>query len=224
MCGIAGKLWLDPARPADLDSVRALTRALAHRGPDGEGFATDGPLAFGTRRLAIVDLDARALGPMRDEAGGLLTFNGEIYNHLELREQLGAAGHRFRTTCDAEVVLPAYRQWWASEGPRFVSRLTGMFAFALWDGRARRLVLARDRVGKKPLHYALTPQGLVFASELHALVRDPLVDRRPDWQALSDYLAFKVVQGPRTAWLGARKLPPGSVLVAEWGPDGAARV
>src|SRR4029079_7413967 len=93
----------------------------------------------------------------------------------------------------------AYRQWWESEGPHFVSRLSGMFAFALWDGRARRLVLARDRVGKKPLHYALTPEGLVFASELHALVRDPLVDRTPDWQGLAGYPALKVGPGPGPA-------------------------
>ncbi len=224
MCGLCGKLWFDPARPADFAAVRARTTALAPRGPDGDGRATDGPFALGHRRLAIVDLDERAAQPMRDEAGGLMAANCEIYNHLELRAELEAAGHRFRTTCDAEVVLPAYRRWWPTEGPRFVSRLTGMYAFALWDGRARRLVLARDRVGKKPLHYAVTAEGLVFASELHALVLDPLVDRRPDWQALSDYLAFKVVPGPRTAWVGARKLPPGSVLVAEWGADGAVRV
>jgi asparagine synthase (glutamine-hydrolysing) len=224
MCGICGKLWFDPARPADLPGVRALADAIAHRGPDGEGFGTDGPVALGNRRLAVLDLDPRANQPMRDEAGGLVVYNGETYNYPELRPELESLGHRFRTTCDAELVLPAYRQWWAAEGPHFVSRLSGMFAFALWDGRARRLVLARDRVGKKPLHYALTDEGLVFASELHALVRDPLVDRAPDWQGLSDYLAFKVVPGPRTAWVGARKLPPGTVLVAEWGADGKPRV
>jgi asparagine synthase (glutamine-hydrolysing) len=223
MCGLSGKLWFDPARPADLAAVRALTAALAHRGPDGDGFAHDGPCALGHRRLAILDLAPRADQPMRDEAGGLLVANNEIWNWRELRAELESLGHRFTTTTDTEVVLPAYRQWWATEGPRFVDRLDGMYAFALWDGAARRLVLARDRVGKKPLHYAQSAEGLVFASELHALVRDPLVDRRPDWQALSDYLSFKVVPGPRTAWLGARKLPPGSVLVAELG-EGAPRV
>src|SRR5262249_12879520 len=143
MCGLCGKLWFDPARPADVAGVRVLNDALAHRGPDGEGFAADGPLAFGHRRLAVLDLDPRAAGPMRDEDGGLLTYNCEIYNYPQLRPELEALGHRFRTTCDAEVILPAYRQWWESEGPHFVSRLAGMFAFALWDGRARRLVLAR---------------------------------------------------------------------------------
>lgn len=226
MCGLTGKLWLDPARPADLESVRALTAALAHRGPDGEGHAADGPCALGHRRLAIIDLSPRSAQPLRGAGGELLVANGEVYDHRELRAQLEALGQRFASDGDSEVLLAAYRQWWPTEGPGFLRRLPGMFAFALWDPRARRLVLGRDRLGKKPLHYALTPEGLVFASELHALVRDPLVDRRPDWQALSDYLAFKVVGHPRTAYAGARTLPPASVLVVEPGADGrlAARV
>jgi asparagine synthase (glutamine-hydrolysing) len=218
MCGIAGKLWFDPARPADVAGVAALTAALAHRGPDGEGHAHDGPLAFGHRRLAIVDLSERASQPMAGLYGRcLLVANGELYNHLELREQLEAAGHRFRSDCDNEVLLPLYREHWEREGPAFVDRLEGMYAFALWDGEARRLVLGRDRVGQKPLVYAHTAEGLVFASELAALVRDPLVDRAPDWQALSDYLAYKTVPHPATAYVGARKLPPGTLLVAEGG-------
>jgi asparagine synthase (glutamine-hydrolysing) len=218
MCGIAGKLWFDPARPADIAGVAALTAALAHRGPDGEGFAHDGPLAFGHRRLAIVDLSERAAQPMRSLHGRcLLIANGEVYNHLELRAELAAAGHRFRSDCDVEVILPLYLEHWEREGPAFVNRLEGMLAFALWDGEARRLVLGRDRVGQKPVVYAQTAEGLVFASELAALVRDPLVDRAPDWQALADYLAYKAVPHPATAYRGARKLPPGSVLVAERG-------
>ncbi|MHC5211333.1 MAG: asparagine synthase (glutamine-hydrolyzing) [Planctomycetota bacterium] len=218
MCGIAGKLWFDPARPADIEGVAALTAALAHRGPDGEGLAQDGPLALGHRRLAIVDLSERAAQPMTSQDGHcLLVANGEIYNHLALREELTAAGHRFRSDCDNEVLLPLYREHWEREGPAFVNRIEGMAAFALWDGQARRLVLGRDRVGQKPVVYAHTDEGLVFASELAALVRDPLVDRAPDWQALADYLAFKTVPHPRTAYAGARKLPPGTVLVAEQG-------
>jgi asparagine synthase (glutamine-hydrolysing) len=220
MCGLSGKLWLDPARPADQDAVRALTAALAHRGPDGEGFAAEGPCALGHRRLAIIDLSPGGAQPFRGAGGELLVANGEVYDHRALRAELESLGQRFTGDSDNEIILAAYRQWWGAEGPRFLDRLPGMFAFALWDPGARRLVLGRDRVGKKPLHYALTGEGLVFASELHALVRDPLVDRRPDWQALSDYLAFKVVGHPRTAYLGARKLPPASVLVVEPGPDG----
>jgi asparagine synthase (glutamine-hydrolysing) len=218
MCGIAGKLWFDPARPADVAGVAALAAALAHRGPDGEGLAHDGPLAFGHRRLAIVDLSERGAQPMADTYGRcLLVANGEIYNHLELRGPLAAAGHRFRSGCDSEVLLPLYLEHWEREGPAFVDRLEGMYAFALWDGTARRLVLARDRTGQKPLVYAHAAEGLVFASELAALVRDPLVDRAPDWQALADYLAYKTVPHPATAYAGARKLAPGTVLVAEGG-------
>jgi asparagine synthase (glutamine-hydrolysing) len=226
MCGIAGKLWFDTSRPGDRDGVARLISALVHRGPDDEGLAVDGPVALGHRRLSIVDLSPRGRQPMASEDGScLLVCNGEIYNHQALRAELGAAGHRFRSDSDNEVILALYREWWAREGADFVSRLEGMYAFALWDGRARRLLLARDRVGKKPLVYAQTPQGLVFASELSALVRDPLVDRRPDWAALSDYLACKVVPQPATAYVGARKLPPGSVLVAELASpaEGAAR-
>jgi len=221
MCGIAGKLWFDATRPADREGVSRLVAALQHRGPDDEGLVVDGPVALGHRRLTIVDLSERGRQPMASEDGSCwLVCNGEIYNHKELRAELAAAGHRFRSDSDNEVILPLYRQWWAREGADFVSRLEGMFAFALWDGRARRLLLARDRVGKKPLVYAQTAQGLVFASELGALARDPLVDRRLDWAALSDFLAYKVVPHPATAFVGARKLPPGSVLVAE--PDAGA--
>ncbi|MGQ0553394.1 MAG: asparagine synthase (glutamine-hydrolyzing) [Planctomycetota bacterium] len=220
MCGLTGKLWFDAARPGDGEGVARLMRALVHRGPDDEGLVVQGPVALGHRRLSIVDLSPRGRQPLTSTDGQcLLVCNGEIYNHRELRAQLSAAGHRFRSDSDNEVILPLYQEWYAREGPDFVSRLEGMFAFALWDARAQRLLLARDRVGKKPLLYALREQGpeagLVFASELAALVRDPLVDRRIDWAALSDYLSFRVVPHPATAYVGARKLPPGSVLVAE---------
>ncbi len=165
MCGIAGKLWFDPARPADLEGVRALVAALAHRGPDDSGVASNGPLALGQRRLSIVDLSPRGRQPLASADGScLLVCNGEIYNHAELRRELSAAGHSFASASDNEVLLPLYRQWYEREGPDFVRRLDGMYAFALWDGRARRLLLARDPVGKKPLVYALTREGLVFAS------------------------------------------------------------
>ncbi len=247
MCGIAGKLWLDPGRPADRDVVAAMTGLLIHRGPDDEGFAAEGPLALGHRRLSIVDLSPRGRQPMRfgggsqggrsaaaseAAAGGasggatagsevLLVANGEIYNHRELRVELAARGHAFASDCDVEVIGAAYREWWPSEGPRFVRRLHGMFAFALWDAGHRRLVLARDRTGQKPLVYAEDGASLTFASELNALAAEPSLDRTPDWSALSDYLAFRVVPHPKTAWSGARKLPAGSVLVHE---AGASRI
>lgn len=218
MCGIAGKVWFDAERPADVDAVRAMTDALAHRGPDGQGLHVDGAVALGHRRLAIVDLSERGAQPMLDrEAGLVLVANGEIYNHSELRAELAHDGHSFRSDCDVEVILAAYRRWYTDEGARFVDRLDGMYAFALWDGRARRLVLARDRTGQKPLVYAHTPTGLSFASELAALRHDPDLDRTPDDRALADYLAFRCVPHPRTAWLGARKLPPAHVAVLEDG-------
>ncbi len=222
MCGLAGKLWLDPARPADTATVAAMTARLVHRGPDDEGYHHAGPLALGHRRLTIVDLSERGRQPMHSPDGrAVLVANGEIYNHAELRAALGAKGHRFRSDCDVEVLLALYAEHWEREGPRFVDRIEGMLAFALWDTVARRLVLGRDRTGQKPLVYALREEGpdaaITFASELQALSAEPSLDRTPDGRALSDYLAFRVVPHPRTAWVGARKLPPAHVLVVEDG-------
>jgi len=218
VCGIAGKLWSDAARPADSATVAAMTEALAHRGPDDRGLFVDGPLALGHRRLAIVDLSARGHQPMASRDGRLhVVANCEIYNHLELRRELEARGHAFDSRCDVEVLLPLYREYWEREGPHFVDRLDGMFAFALWDAAERRLVLARDRVGQKPLVYAHGPHGIAFASEFGALAHDCDLDRRPDEQALADLLAFRCIPHPRSAWRGASKLPPAHVLVVEQG-------
>ncbi len=217
MCGIAGKLWFDTSRPADRDTVEAMTRALVHRGPDGHGLVADGSIALGHRRLAIVDLSERGAQPMVGAGGCLLVANGEIYNHAELRADLGLRGHRFASDCDVEAILPLYEEWYPKEGARFVRRLDGMFAFALWDPRARRLILARDRAGQKPLVYAADGERIAFASELAALRAEPSLDRSPDWDALSDYLSFRVVPHPRSAWRGARKLEPGHVLTVEDG-------
>lgn len=224
MCGIAGKLWDDPRRPAD-GVAEAMAGRLVHRGPDGEGSVVDGPAALAHRRLAIVDLSDAARQPMAsaDDPRLLLVANGEVYNHEALRDELGARGHRFATRCDSEAILAAYREWFDREGPAFVERLEGMFAFALWDGAARRLVLARDRVGQKPLVYGETGDALVFASELGALAAEPTLDRRVDDRALADVLAHRVVPHPRTAWRGARRLPPGHVLVRELREDGRPR-
>jgi asparagine synthase (glutamine-hydrolysing) len=222
MCGIAGKLWSDASRPADADGVLRMIAALAHRGPDDEGLATSGPVALGHRRLAIVDLSERGRQPMASADGNcLLVCNGEIYNHAELRAELSASGHRFASDCDNEVLLALYAEHFEREGADFLQRVEGMYAFALWDKAARRLLLARDRTGQKPLVYARTAEGLLFASELPALMRDPLVSREPDWQALSDYLAYRVVPNPATAYAGVAKLPPGHALVVE---DGAERL
>ncbi len=199
-----------------------MSARLVHRGPDDDGLVVAGPAALGHRRLAIVDLTASGHQPMAsaDDPALTLVANGEIYNHLALREELVARGHSFSSRCDVEVIVAAYREWFGAEGAGFVEHLEGMFAFALWDAEARRLVLGRDRLGQKPLVYAEVDGGFVFASELGALAADITVDRTFNDQALADVLALRVVPHPRTAWRGAAKLPPGHVLVRELSESG----
>ncbi|MCO5172409.1 MAG: asparagine synthase (glutamine-hydrolyzing) [Planctomycetes bacterium] len=212
MCGIAGLLHFDPSRPVDRAVLDAMTDVLAHRGPDGRGTHVDGALGLGHRRLAVIDLSADAAQPMPNEDGSVWTvLNGELYGFQALRAELEARGHRFRSRSDTEVLVHLYEE----EGERLVERLRGMFAFALWDARRRRLVLARDRFGKKPLYYRLDADGLRFGSEVKALLADPAAPRAPDPLALSEYLTYGYVPAPRTAFAGVKKLPPGHVLVVE---------
>ncbi|MCI0546161.1 MAG: asparagine synthase (glutamine-hydrolyzing) [Candidatus Rokubacteria bacterium] len=212
MCGIAGVVE-SGGRPTDRALLRAMTDTLAHRGPDGEGFHVDGPVGLGHRRLSIIDL-ATGGQPMASADGSVwITYNGELYNFRELRAELEARGLEFRTTSDTEVFLRAYETW----GTDCLRRLRGMFAAAIWDGPRRRLFLARDRVGIKPLVYAWDGRRLTFASELKALLEDPGLSRALDWDALAEYLAFRYVPCPRTIFAAARKLPPASYLV--WDVD-----
>jgi len=210
MCGIAGIVRADGA-PAQSELLRAMTTAIAHRGPDGAGFFSDRPVGLGHRRLAIIDL-VTGDQPMSGVDGRtVLVFNGEIYNFRELRRELEAHGATFRSTSDTEVILHAYETW----GVECVSRLRGMFAFALWDKARRRLLLARDRVGIKPLVYAWDGHRLLFASEIKALLEDPLLARDLDWEALRDFLTLHYIPGPRTIFRSVRKLPPASYLVLD---------
>ena len=210
MCGIAGILRVDGA-PAGADLLRAMTSAIAHRGPDGDGFFCDGSVGLGHRRLAIIDL-ATGDQPMATEDGSVvLVFNGEIYNFRELRRELEGRGATFRTTSDTEVILQAYEAW----GVDCLPRLRGMFAFALWDRPRRRLFLARDRVGIKPLVYAWDGRRLLFGSEIKALLEDPGLPREIDWQALRDFLTLHYIPGPRTIFQAIRKLPPASYLLLD---------
>ena len=212
MCGISGftDSALDPHRAASI--IRAMCRAIRHRGPDDEGYHVDARTALGMRRLSVIDLDG-GHQPMSNEDGTLWTvFNGEIYNFAELRAEL-APRHRFRSRSDTEVILHLYEEG----GPGAVDRLDGMFAFAVWDAVRGRLVLARDRMGKKPLHYALLGSELVFASELKALLQHPGVGRSISLPALSRYLVHDYVPTPRTIFDGVHKLPPGHMLVYEAG-------
>lgn len=210
MCGIAGILRVDGA-PAGADLLGAMTSAIAHRGPDGDGFFCDGSVGLGHRRLAIIDL-ATGDQPMATEDGSVvLVFNGEIYNFRELRRELEGRGATFRTTSDTEVILQAYETW----GVDCLPRLRGMFAFALWDRPRRRLFLARDRVGIKPLVYAWDGRRLLFGSEIKALLEDPGLPREIDWQALRDFLTLHYIPGPRTIFQAIRKLPPASYLLLD---------
>src|SRR3989441_4913223 len=208
MCGICGVAGGEPA--PGLDLVRRMCDAMVHRGPDDAGSEQLGGVTIGMRRLSIIDL-VGGHQPMHNEDSTVwVVENGEIYNHRELREQLIAAGHAFVTQSDTEVLVHGYEEW----GEGMVERLNGMFAFAILDRRRRRLLLARDRIGIKPLHYAVDGKRLVFASELKALLRDPALRRDIDPVALDEYLALEFVPSPRSIVRGISKVPPAHTL--EW--------
>jgi asparagine synthase (glutamine-hydrolysing) len=209
MCGIVGISGTELNDNAEArDLIGRMLGVIEHRGPDDEGRHIETGVAMGMRRLAIIDL-ATGRQPISNEDGSIwIVFNGEIYNYRELRELLLARGHRLRTRTDTETIAHLYED----EGDRCVERLRGMFAFAIWDRRERRLFLARDRVGKKPLHYALAGRTLVFGSEIKSILRHPGVKREMNLQAISDFLSFGYVPDPSTAFTGVRKLPPGHTL------------
>jgi len=214
MCGVAGLFHpLNPAVPSP-GPIQRMTDAMAHRGPDGDGFHREPHLAFGHRRLAIVDL-AGGHQPMASADGEVVVcFNGEIYNHATLRPELEALGARYRTRSDTETILHAWRQWGAS----CVEHLSGMFAFALYDRGRGELLLARDRLGEKPLHYALLPDGtLAFASELCGMLALPALARRIDPAAVDDFLALGYVPDPHTIYAGIRRLPAAHILLLKRG-------
>lgn len=208
MCGIAGMVNLDgePAAPVYL---RRMTDAIAHRGPDGEGFFTDGVVGIGHRRLSIIDLTPAGHQPMLTVDGRfVLTYNGEVYNFQELRAELETLGCRFRSRTDSEVVLNA----WAAWGPRALDRLNGMFAFAIWDRQEQELVLARDRYGIKPLYYAELPGVFLFGSEVKAMLAHPVMRADLDPEALLEYMTFQNFFTDRTLFQGVKLLPAGCQL------------
>jgi asparagine synthase (glutamine-hydrolysing) len=216
MCGILGEVGFQGRAGRVL---RPALEALRHRGPDASGVWSDGVCALGHRRLAILDLSDSGRQPLSNEDGSVwVTFNGEVYNFRALRRELEGLGHRFVTRTDTEVIVHAYEQW----GERCVTRIRGMFAFAVWDQRRGRLFLARDRVGKKPLFYTLRPDRFVFASELQGLLTDPGLPREVDYSALDDYLAYGYIPAPATAFRGVFKLPPAHRLTLDLGPDNGA--
>src|SRR5690242_117081 len=192
MCGIAGIFSFGP--PVELTRLQAMSRMLIHRGPDdhGEWISSEGTVGLASRRLAILDLTPAGHQPMLSADGSLaLAYNGELYNYLELRQELAGRGHQFRTQTDTEVILEAYAEW----GDGCVERFNGMFAFAIWDQRRRRLFAARDRFGEKPFYYHRSPARLVFASEIKALLQDPETLRRADLPVVARYLETGQLDG-----------------------------
>ncbi len=216
MCGIAGRLNFTDD-PISEDLVRAMCDAIAHRGPDDWGVYVRGPVGLGNRRLSIIDLQGGRQPISNENETVWIVFNGEIYNFPELRHDLERRGHRFRTHTDTEVIVHLYEEY----GVDCLQRLNGMFAFALWDEPRRRLFLARDRLGEKPLVYSLRPAGLTFASEIQAVLCDPTVPRELDLQALDLYLTLLYIPAPWMIFRHIRKLRPGHYLLCE---DGQVRV
>lgn len=219
MCGIYGAFSTDAGRPVQAEILERMAHVLAHRGPDGGGNHLAGPLGMGMCRLSIIDL-ASGGQPMCNEDGTLwVVFNGEIYNYRELTANLIARGHRFATSSDTEVLVHLYEEY----GERCVEPLRGMFAFAIWDDPQRTLLLARDRLGIKPLYYAATPEGLLFGSELKALVQSPWLVPRLDRRGLSAYLQYGYIPDPLSILDGVAKVPPGYTLTVRAGRPAVSR-
>jgi asparagine synthase (glutamine-hydrolysing) len=213
MCGIVGFLNLDREHPVNERVAREMAGAIVHRGPDDEGFYFNGNVALGMRRLSIIDL-AGGHQPISNEDGTVwVVFNGEIYNYGELRKRLLARGHRLKTASDTETIVHLYEEY----GDDLVDHLNGMFAFALWDERRRRLLIARDRMGEKPLYFTQTDEAFIFASELKALLAHPRIERRVNLLALRKYLQYEFVPSPHSMIEGVQKLRPAHRLIFENG-------
>src|SRR6266567_7545598 len=208
MCGIAGMMKFGQDARADSGAVRQMCAAMTHRGPDDEGVYTDGPVGIGMRRLSIIDV-AGGHQPISNETGTIwIVFNGEIYNHAELRKKLEPLGHRYRTNSDTETIVHLYEQY----GRDCVQHLRGMFAFAIWDREKEALFIARDRLGIKPLYYQLTSDLFLFGSEIKAILAYPGIKPEFNQSTLAEYLAFGYIAGQETMFTGIRKLMPGNKL------------
>lgn len=216
MCAITGIFHLHDRRDIDLPLLTRMMESQRHRGPDGSGIHSEPGLGLGHRRLSIIDVDGGRQPLYNEDGSVVVVYNGEIYNFAELSRELCHYGHIFRTNCDTEVIVHAWEQW----GPRCVERFRGMFAFGLWDQRQQTLFLARDRLGVKPLHYALLQDGaFLFSSELKAILAHPMLSRELRAEAVEDYFAFGYVPEPRTIFRQVRKLAPGHHLIVRRGQD-----
>jgi asparagine synthase (glutamine-hydrolysing) len=216
VCGICGVVGFEGLPPEEMDTVRAMCSTIVHRGPDDEGYYSDDQAALGMRRLSIIDLETGHQPIANEDRSVWTVYNGEIFNFPVLRDELQAKGHVFATRSDTEVIVHLYEE----HGPEFVTRLNGMFAIALWDKPRRRLVLARDRLGIKPLHYFVQGRRLYFASEIKALLRAGC-SRELDFEALSQFFSFEYIPAPRSIFRSVAKLLPGHRLVLQ---DGRLRV
>ncbi len=217
MCGIAGIVQFD--RAPNVAIVKAMTDALTHRGPDGEGFFSSDHVVLGHRRLKIIDLSEAARQPIADTHGNaIVTYNGEIYNYRELRRTLSARGHYFASRTDSETIPVAYAEW----GDSFLERLQGMFAFALYDTRKRRLLLVRDRIGIKPLYFVRQPTFIAFASEPKAFIAAGLIPPRPNISAIANYIQHGYHQRDQSWYEGVQELEPGHFATIF--PDGDFKV
>lgn len=213
MCGLCGVVYSDPKRPVDRDMLHRMTNMMSHRGPDGDGYFVEPGIGLGFRRLSIIDLQTGDQ-PISNEDGSVtIVCNGEIYNYQELRRNLQAAGHRFRTNSDVEVIVHLYED----HGVRCVEFLRGMFSFAIWDSRHRRLMLAKDRFAIKPLSYAIIPGALFFGSEYKAILASDCVERQVDARAMKELFAVGFVLAPKTLLSTIRRLPPAHYLLYEHG-------
>jgi asparagine synthase (glutamine-hydrolysing) len=214
MCGITGLVDLRSHRPADEGLLRRMNGLLSHRGPDGDGFHFSPGVGLGHRRLSIIDLEGGKQPLYNEDGSVVVTFNGEIFNFMEIEAELLQRGHTFRTRSDTEVIVHAWEEW----GEKCLERFNGMFAFALWDERQKVLFIARDRLGVKPLYYSLLPDGwLMFGSELKALLAHPTLSRRIDPHAVEDYFTFGYVPDPKTIYASVLKLEPGAYLLCGHG-------
>jgi len=213
MCGICGKVFIDKDHPVDPVLIKSMMDVIRHRGPDDEGMHIARQVGLGHRRLSIIDLNT-GKQPIYNEDGTVcIVFNGEIYNYQEIRNQLLAKGHFFKTKTDTEVIIHAYEEY----GEECVSKLRGMFAFAIWDERERSLLLARDRVGIKPLYYCLLNNSLIFASEMKAILQDPEFKREINYPIIDRFLTYQYTPGAETLIKNIYKLSPGYVLILKNG-------
>jgi len=213
MCGITGIFNID-GKPVSINTIKKMTDIIRHRGPDGEGFWVDSFIGFGHRRLAIIDLSPLGHQPMQNDDGSLIiTYNGEIYNFINLRVELISKGYKFISQTDTEVVLKAYQEW----GSNFIHKLNGMFAFAIWDRRNNELFIARDRFGVKPIYYYLRGNTFIFASEIKSILKHPDISVSVNIEALNEYFSFQNIFSDLTLFDGIKLLPAGSILKIKLG-------